>query len=132
MSTTVASESKFFDISDVADHDMHNADHDTHDIPRDTNDKSDECEITPSVRDFVSIFASWHPRMAVCGNTLDAEVYHVVPENQCDWMFTLRRITDRSWKVVGVKDDPFWGTETRIEYYVYSDIEAGWISSTVH
>lgn len=57
---------------------------------------------------------------------LSENVYNLIPPNQCDWNYTIRKITDQMWQVNGFKDDLF---EDVVDYedITYEFVNKKWI-----
>lgn len=54
---------------------------------------------------FPEYYASLNPHMCLFMD--DNQVWHLCPPNQCDWIYTMRKINDTTWLLTGHKDDIF-------------------------
>jgi hypothetical protein len=56
---------------------------------------------------------------------LNENQYSLMPPNQCDWMYTLTKITDTLWNVKGTKDD-VWAYSSQDYDQNYRLINGNW------
>ena len=52
---------------------------------------------------FPEFFHDFYSHMIMIEVTPD--IISLMPPNQCDWFFTLTKINDNNWSVIGAKDD---------------------------
>jgi hypothetical protein len=74
--------------------------------------------------DFLEWFQEMNSHMILIG---EGNNYNMMPPNQCDWMYTITRIDDKTWDVKGIKNDVFaFGPEEMHIIYKYSTNNRYW------
>lgn len=73
---------------------------------------------------FPQFIASFNSHMMVIENP--DKSFSLIPPNQCDWMYTLKKITDTKWHLRGTKDDIYYDFEEIEKDYEYDAEEDTW------
>ena len=67
--------------------------------------------------EFPKFFHNFYSHMIMI--EVETDLISLMPLNQCDWFFNLKKINDTKWTVSGQKDDIFsvYGTEKQSSVY---------------
>lgn len=73
--------------------------------------------------DFPTFYQRLNAHMVLIPND-NMTQYQLCPPNQCDWMYTLSKISNTRWRVIGHKEDLFDMSQD-IDY-IYENMNGVW------